>query len=156
MKRSMLILLVVLLFFTAHAFSKTMDYTLKDVNEIVPQQTDQGWWHKQFSSMPGNRYLTSFQSTEHKGKLNWDQSDLRAGKIQIVKAMQLAKQWSDDNAPFGEKKWEIESVTFRFRSGDDLIEYMCAITLRTADYKTVEVIVLPNHEIIPPEIDPKL
>jgi len=156
MQKLILTLLVAYLFFTTQAFSKTEDYTLKDVSEIVPQQTSQGWWHKQFSSMPGNRYLTSFQSTQHKGKLSWDRADLKAGKIQIVKAMQLAKQWSVDHAPFGENVWEIESVTFRFRSGKGGIEYMCAITLKTPDYKTVEVIILPNQEIIPPEIDPQL
>lgn len=156
MQRSMPILLIVWLLLTLPAYASGANYKISDVIEIVPEQTNKGWWHKQFSSMPGNRYLTSFQSTEHKGKLSWDQADLKAGKIQIVKAMQLAKQWSADYAPFGEKEWKIESVTFRFRSGNDEIEYMCAITLRTADYKTLEVIVLPTHVIIPPEIDPKL
>ncbi len=139
------------------ALADSVTYSESEVIALVPTQTDKGWWHKQFSSMEGNRYLTSFKSKEHVGKLKWDREDLKQGKIQIVKAMKLAQQWCVNNAPFGEKNWEIENVTYRFRAaGNNDIEYMSAITLKTPDYKTIEIIVLPNYEILPPEIDPKL
>jgi len=51
MQKLILTLLVVYLSYTAQAYSIVVDYTLKDVSEIVPKQTSQGWWHKQFSSM---------------------------------------------------------------------------------------------------------
>lgn len=137
--------------------SNELTYSISEVNALVPKQTEKGWWHKQFSSMAGNRYLSSFQSKEHVGKLNWNKEDLKNGTIQIVKAMKLAKEWCLSNAPFGEKYWEIENVTYRFRTaGNTEIEYMAAITLKTPEYKTIEIIVLPNHEVLPPEINPKL
>ena len=105
--------------------------------------------------MPENRYMASFQSLEHKGKLGWNQHDLAQGRIQIVKAMALAKNRVADNTPFGINNWEVENVSYRFRTGDNEIEYFCCVTLRTAEYKTIEVIVLPNNEIIPPVIDPE-
>lgn len=155
MKTQVFIHLIILFCLNSLAYASEVNYTVNDVRELVPEQTSEGWWHKQFSSMPGNRYLTSFQSKEHQGKINWNKEDIKEGKIQIVKAMTLAKQWSVDNTPFGEKQWEIESVAFRFRSGNNEIQYICSITLRTPEYKTVEVIVLPNYEIITPDIDPK-
>ena len=99
--------------------------------------------------------MSSFQSLDHKGKLSWNEQEIAEGKIQIVEAMQLAQNWAINNTPFGSKDWEVESVTYRFTSGENEIEYICAVTLKTADYKTIEVIVLPTNEIIAPVIDPK-
>ena len=147
---------IILFTFVALAYSEEVTYSVEEVSAIIPLQTNKGWWHKQFSSQSGNKYLSSFQSKEHEGKLNWDKKDLREGKIQIIKAMKKARQWTHDNTPFGEKDWEIESVTYRFRPGNDEIEYTCAVTLKTPEYKTLEVIVLPNYELITPVINPKL
>jgi len=155
MKISKLVHLIILFCFTSLAYSTDVNYTINDVRELVPKQTSKGWWHKQFSSMSGNKYLSSFQSKEHEGKINWNKEDLEEGKIQIINAMKLARQWCDNNTPFDEKQWEIESVTLRFRTGNNEIEYFYAVTLKTPEYKTIEVIILPNYEIIAPIIDPK-
>lgn len=157
MKKTTTILVahVILFCFISHAYSYDKNYSIKDVIKLVPSQTSNGWWHKQFNSMEGNRYLSSFQSTEHKGKLNWNKDDIKEGKIQIVNAMQLAQQWAVDHKPFGENNWEIENATLLFRAAENEIEYIYAIMLKTEDYKTIEVIVLPSQEVIPPEINPE-
>ena len=107
--------------------------------------------------MPGNRYMSSFQSKDHPGKLGWAADDLKFGKIPIVRAMELAEQWCGKSEPFGQTNWEIENVTFRFRSGmnTDKIEYITSVTLKTPEYKTIEVIVLSNNEIVPPDLNPE-
>ncbi len=155
MKIKALVHLCVLFGFCTFSFAGDKNYRVTDLQELVPQQTSKGWWHKQVSTMPDNRYMASFQSLDHKGKLGWNKQDLAQGKIQIVTAMALAQKWTADNAPFGIKNWEVENVTYRFRTGDNEIEYICSVKLKTSDYKTVEVIVLPNNEIVPPVIDPK-
>ena len=155
MKIKTLVNIFLLFVFCTFAFASDKNYTINDLQELVPRQTEKGWWHKQVSTMPENRYMASFQSLDYEGKLGWNNHDLAQGKIQIVEAMKLAKNWTADNAPFGIENWEIEDVTYRFRTGDNEIEYICSVTLKTPDYKTVEVIVLPNNELIPPVIDPK-
>jgi hypothetical protein len=50
--------------------------------------------------MAGNRYLLSFKSKDHEGKLNYSNKDIKEGKIPILKAMKLAEKWCDDNTPF--------------------------------------------------------
>ena len=155
MKISIVTPVIIIICLTTLAYSDDKQYTLNDVVKLVPAQTGKGWWHKQVSTMQGNRYLSSFESKDHKGKLGWSQKDLKAGKIPIVKAMALARQWTVANTPFGEQAWEIENVTYRFRSGNDEIEYICAVTLKTVEYKTIEIIVLPNHDILPPVINPQ-
>ncbi len=74
--------------------------------------------------MAGNRYLLAFKSKNHEGKLNWSNKDIKEGKIPIVKAMKLAKKWCDSNKPFGDEKWEIDTVNLRFSSNNDAIEFI--------------------------------
>ncbi|MES9869853.1 MAG: hypothetical protein ABW153_13595 [Sedimenticola sp.] len=156
MIRLLLGCLMILLGFTQVAHAADATYTVNDVQSIVPKQTSEGWWHKQIGSIKGNKYLSDFKSKDHIGKINWNKGDLKEGKIQIVKAMRIAKQWCDDNKPFGGKQWDVETVTLRFRSGNNEVEYIYAIEVRTPGFKkSIEVIVLPNFEIIPPTINPK-
>ena len=78
------------------------------------------------------------------------------GKIPVTKAMRLAKEWCDENQPFGDSVWEIDTVSLRFRSKDKIVEYIYIVTLKTEAYKTIDIIVLPNHELIAPELNPQL
>ena len=144
-----------LFFFTSLIYAKENKYSIDDLYDLVAEQTSKGWWHKQVSTMPGNRYISSFKSNDYKDKLKWNDKDIDEGKIKIIRPMKLAKKWADDNKPFGEIYWVIEEVTYRFRMGNKEVEYICAVTLKTPEYKTIEIIILPNDEIIAPEINPK-
>lgn len=128
----------------------------QDVYQLVAESPQEGWWHKTFNSMAGNRYLLSFDSKNYPAKLNWKKADMADGKIPIAKAMQLAKDWCDANKPFGDPKWEIDTVNLRFRSRDTDIEFIYIVTLKTEAYKTIDIVVLPNYEMITPEFNPKL
>ena len=93
-----------ILLFVYSTFSYADDqYSINDINRLVPKQTSKDWWHKQVSTMPDNRYMSSFQSLDHKGKLSWNEQEIAEGKIQIVEAMQLAQNWAINNTPFGSK-----------------------------------------------------
>lgn len=59
-------------------------------------------------------------------------------------------------SPFGEAKWEIDTVDYHFRATADAIEFIHIITLKTEEYKTIDVIILPNYELLPPDIIPQL
>ena len=155
--RSIKILLIILLFGIPFiAWSEHEKNESEDMAKLVAKSSQEGWWHKTFNSMDGNRYLLSFDSNKHAGKLNWKQEDLEEGKIQIAQAMRLAKVWCDENKPFGDPVWEIDTVNLRLRSKDKQIEYIYIITLKTDEYKTIDIVVLPNYELIAPELNPKL
>lgn len=126
------------------------------VIQLVAKSPQDGWWHKTFNSMAGNRHLTSFKSKDHEGKLDWNKEDIQEGKIPITRAMGLAKDWCDNVKPFGDPEWEIDTVTLRFRSNQGEIEYIYIVTLKTEEYKTIDVVILPNDEVIAPELNPKL
>lgn len=102
MKLKRFVVPILLLFFCTFAYADKHKYTIDDIKKLVPPQTSKGWWHKQVSTMADNRYMSSFQSLDHKGKLGWDVKDISDGKITIVQAMALAKNWSMDNRPFGD------------------------------------------------------
>lgn len=127
-----------------------------DMAQLVAKSPEKGWWHKTFNSMDGNRYLLSFDSSKHAGKLNWKEEDLAEGKIPIAQAMRMAKSWCDENRPFGDPVWEIDTVNLRLRSRNKQIEYIYIITLKTDEYKTIDIAVLPDFELIAPELNPKL
>jgi hypothetical protein len=155
MKIKIPICIILLFLFITLSFAIEKNYKITDLQKLVPGQTSEGWWHKQVSTMPENRYMTSFQSLDYKGKLGWNNEDLSQGKIAIINAMELAQKWTSNNKPFGIQDWVIENVTYRFRTGENEIEYICSVTLRTSEYKTIEVIILPNNEIIPPVMNPE-
>ena len=138
------------------AWSELEKNESKDIAQLVAKSPKAGWWHKTFNSMAGNRYLLSFDSKKHAGNLNWKEEDLAEGKIPITKAMWMAKAWCDENRPFGDPVWEIDTVNLRLRSQDKHIEYIYIITLKTEAYKTIDIVVLPNYEMIAPELNPKL
>lgn len=150
-------LLIILLFGIPFlAWSEHVRNESDDMAQLVAESPAKGWWHKTFNSMDGNRYLLSFDSNQHAGKLNWKEADLAEGKVPIAQAMRLAKAWCDENKPFGDPVWEIDTVNLRLRSKDKQIEYIYIITLKTAEYKTIDIVVLPNYELIAPELNPKL
>ena len=138
------------------AWSEHVKNESDDLAQLVAKSPQEGWWHKTFNSMADNRYLLSFDSKKHQGQLNWKKEDMDVGKIPITKAMRLAKEWCDENQPFGDPVWEIDTVNLRFRSKDKIVEYIYIVTLKTEAYKTIDIIVLPNHELIAPELNPKL
>jgi hypothetical protein len=151
------ILLIIFLFaipYLSWSGSATSDF--QDVDQLVAKSPQKGWWHKTFNAMDGNRYLLSFDSQKHPGQLNWKTEDIQDGKIPIAKAMQLAKEWCDKNKPFGDSLWEIDTVNLRMRSKDTQIEFIYIVTLKTKEYKTIDIVVLPSHELIAPELNPKL
>lgn len=138
------------------AWSEHVKNESEDMAQRVAKSPKEGWWHKTFNSMDGNRYLLSFDSKQYAGKLNWKKEDLVEGKIPIARAMRLAKAWCDAHKPFGDPVWEIDTVNLRLRSKDEQIEYIYIITLKTDEYKTIDIVVLPNYELIAPELNPKL
>ena len=151
------ILLIILLFGIPYlTWSEPVKSESQDITQLVAKSPKEGWWHKTFNSMAGNRYLLSFDSKKYPGKLNWKTEDMEDGKIPITKAMQLAKAWCDDNKPFGDPLWEIDTVNIRFRSTDTHIEFIYVVTLKTDEYKTIDIVVLPNFELIAPELNLKL
>lgn len=131
-------------------------FSVAQMQKLVAPAEPGGWMHKTFSSMEDNRFMTSFKSEQHAGKLAWTESDLEAGKIPVARAMQLAKDWCDEQQPFGEADWQVDSVTLQMRSTSEAIEYLAIVNMKTADYKTIEVLVLPNLEVLPPELNPVL
>jgi hypothetical protein len=151
------IFLIILLFGIPFlAWSEHVKNEPEDIALLVAKSPQEGWWHKTFNSMADNRYLLSFDSKNHPGQLNWKNEDMEVGKIPITKAMRLAKAWCDENKPFGDPVWEIDTVNLRLRSKDKQIEYIYIITLKTDEYKTIDIVVLPNYELIAPELNPKL
>ena len=138
------------------AWSEHVKNEPEDMAQLVAKSPKEGWWHKTFNSMDGNRYLLSFDSQKHAGKLNWKEADLEEGKIPIARAMRMAKAWCDELKPFGDPVWEVDTVNLRLRSKDRQIEYIYIVTLKTVDYKTIDIVVLPNYELIAPELNPKL
>ena len=138
------------------AWSEHVKNESDDLAQLVAKSPPEGWWHKTFNSMADNRYLLSFDSKKHQGQLNWKKEDMDVGKIPVTKAMRLAKAWCDENQPFGDSVWEIDTVSLRFRSKDKIVEYIYIVTLKTEAYKTIDIIVLPNHELIAPELNPQL
>ena len=151
------LLLIVLLFGIPYlTWSETAQSKSQDIYQLVAKSPEKGWWHKTFNSMDGNRYLLSFDSKEHAGKLNWEKTDLEDGKIPVANAMRLAKAWCDENKPFGDEVWDIDTVNLRMRARGKNIEYIAIVTLKTEEYKTIDVVVLPNNELITPELNPKL
>ncbi len=150
-------LLIILLFGIPFlAWSEHVKNESEDIVQLVAKSPQEGWWHKTFNSMDGNRYLLSFDSKNHPGKLNWKQEDIKEGKIPIAKAMKMAKAWCDEHKPFGEPIWEIDTLNLRLRSKNNQIEYIYIVTLKTEAYKTIDVVVLPSDELIAPELNPKL
>ena len=150
-------LLIILLFGIPFiAWSEHVKNESEDIAQLVAKSPQKGWWHKTFNSMDGNRYLLSFDSNKHTGKLNWKEEDLEEGKIPITQAMRIAKAWCDEHKPFGDPVWEIDTVTLRLRSNNKQIEYIYIITLKTDAYKTIDIVVLPDLELIAPELNPKL
>ena len=151
------ILLIIFLFGIPYlSWSGSVKRNFQDVYQLVAKSPQKGWWHKTFNSMDGNRYLLSFDSKKHPGQLNWKIEDMQDGKIPVAKAMQLAKEWCDENKPFGDRLWEIDTVNLRFRSRDTGVEFIYIVTLKTKEYKTIDIVVLPNYEMIAPELNPKL
>lgn len=151
------IALIILLFGIPYlTWSEPVKSESQDIAQLVAKSPQEGWWHKTFNSMAGNRYLLSFDSKKHPGKLNWKTEDMEDGKIPITKAMQLAKAWCDENKPFGDVLWDIDTVNLRMRSRGTNIEYIYIVTLKTEEYKTIDIVVLPNNELIAPELNPKL
>jgi hypothetical protein len=151
------ILLIILLFGIPFlAWSEHVKSESEDIAQLVAKSPKEGWWHKTFNSMDGNRYLLSFDSNQHTGNLNWKEEDLEEGKIPITRAMRIAKAWCDEHKPFGDPVWEIDTVNLRLRSKDKQIEYIYIITLKTDAYKTIDIVVLPDHELIAPELNPEL
>ena len=138
------------------AWSEHVKNESEDLAQLVARSPEKGWWHKTFNSMAGNRYLLSFDSNQHAGKLNWKEKDISEGKIPIAQAMRLAKAWCDEKKPFGDPVWEIDTLNLRLRSKDEQIEYIYIVTLKTDAYKTIDIVVLPNYELIAPELNPKL
>ena len=141
-----LILLIVSL-----SFAQKIQFESKEVAQLIAPIPADGWWHKTFNSMSGRRYKTSFESTDHKGKLNWKKEDIQEGNIPVARAMFLAKNWCDENKPLGNHRWEIDTVCLRLRAKGEKIEYITVVTLKTEGYDTVDIIVLPNYELIPPQ-----
>ena len=84
------------------AWSEHVKNESEDIAQLVAKSSQDGWWHKTFNSMDGNRYLLSFDSKQHAGKLNWKEEDLAEGKIPIAQAIRLAKAWCDNHKPFGD------------------------------------------------------
>ena len=158
MKQLLCFFLIIAFWFPGFSLAKETRFTTKNVLELVAKSSTDGWWHKTFNSMAGNRYLLSFESKKHAGKLSWREDDIKEGKIEIIKAMQLAKKWCDGAKPFGEVRWEIDTVTFRFRSDADgtEVEFIYIVTLKTDEYKTIDIVILPNYEVIAPDLDPKI
>jgi hypothetical protein len=151
------ILLIILLFGIPYlTWSEPVKNESQDIAQHVAKSPQEGWWHKTFNSMAGNRYLLSFDSKKHPGKLSWKKEDMEDGKIPIAKAMRLAKDWCDENKPFGDPIWEIDTVNLRLRSRDTNIEFIYIVTLKTEEYKSIDIVVLPNFEMIAPELNPKL
>ena len=151
------IFLIILLFGIPYlTWSEPVQSKSRDLYQLVAKSPKEGWWHKTFNSMAGNRYLLSFDSKKYPGKLNWEKADIEDGKIPIAKAMRLAKTWCDENKPFGNTVWDIDTVNLRMRSRGTNIEYIYIVTLKTEEYKTIDIVVLPNHELIAPELNPKL
>ena len=141
---------LILLIFSV-SFAQKVKFEPKEVAQLIAPAPADGWWHKTFNSMSGRRYKTSFESTDHKGKLNWQKEAIQAGTIPIARAMQLAKNWCDENKHLGNPRWEIDAVCLRLRSKDEQIEYITVVTLKTEEYDTVDIVILPNYEIIPPQ-----
>ena len=81
---------------------------------------------------------------------------MQDGKIPVANDMRLAKVWCDENKPFGDEVWDIDTVNLRMRARGKNIEYITIVTLKTEEYKTIDVVVLPNNELIAPELNPKL
>ena len=151
------LLLIVLLFGIPYlTWSEPAQSKSQDIYQLVAKSPEKGWWHKTFNSMDGNRYLLSFDSKKHAGKLNWAKTDLEDGKIPVASAMRLAKAWCDENKPFGDEVWDIDTVNLRMRARGKNIEYITIVTLKTEEYKTIDIVVLPNNELIAPELNPKL
>ena len=149
--------LIVLLFGVPYlAWSEPAQSKSQDIYQLVAKSPEKGWWHKTFNSMDGNRYLLSFDSQKHAGKLNWEKADMEDGKIPVASAMRLAKAWCDENKPFGDEVWDIDTVNLRMRASGKNIEYITIVTLKTKEYKTIDVVVLPNNELIAPELNPEL
>jgi hypothetical protein len=150
-------LLIILLFGIPYlTWSEPVKNESQDIAQLVAKSPKEGWWHKTFNSMAGNRYLLSFDSKKHQGKLNWKNEDMEVGKIPITKAMRMAKKWCDENKPFGDPVWEIDTVNLRLRSRNRIVEYIYIVTLKTEEYKTIDIVVLPNYDLIAPELNPKL
>ena len=141
-----LILLIVSL-----SFAQKVHFKPETVAQLIAPIPADRWWHKTFNSMSGRRYKTSFESTDHKGKLNWEKEDIQEGDIPVARAMLLAKKWCDENKPLEISGWEIDTVCLRLRAKGEKIEYITVVTLKTEDYDTVDIIVFPNYELIPPE-----
>lgn len=151
------ILLIIFLFAIPYlSWSGSDSGDFQNLYQLVAQSPQEGWWHKTFNSMDGNRYLLSFDSKKHPGQLNWQTEDMQDGKVPIAKAMQLAKEWCDENKPFGDALWEIDTVNLRMRSKDTKIEFIYIVTLKTKAYKTIDIVVLPSNELVAPELNPKL
>ena len=150
-------LLIILLFGIPFlAWSEHVKNESDEIVQLVAKSSKEGWWHKTFNSMDGNRYLLSFDSSQYAGNLNWKEADLKDGKIPITRAMRIAKAWCDEHKPFGDPVWEIDTVNLRLRSKDKQIEYIYIITLKTDAYKTIDIVVLPDYELIAPELNPEL
>jgi len=156
MKMKLGLLFILMFGIPCLSLSQQQKSNYQDISQLVAESPKKGWWHKTFNSMAGNRYLLSFDSNKYAGKLNWRQEDIKEGKIPITKAMQLAKAWCDEKKPFGDPIWEIDTVNLRLRSKATMIEYIYIVTLKTDEYKTIDIVVLPNNELIAPELNPKL
>ncbi len=158
MKKSLIMYFATLYLLSPAVFASESGYTVDDVRELLRNQEKGNWSQKHFGS--GLKYLVSFESREHEGKLSWNKHDMKEGKLEIVKAMELARRWAIGNAPFGEKRWGVESVTLHFNPGTNSIEYIYSISLTTLIdspvHKAIQIFVLPNYELIVPEFDPKL
>jgi hypothetical protein len=74
------LLLIVLLFGIPYlTWSEPVQSKSQDIYQLVAESPEKGWWHKTFNSMDGNRYLLSFDSQKHAGKLNWEKTDFDCG-----------------------------------------------------------------------------